>query len=195
MPMTLSTDEKKLWRHNDQLPKCLHRDSRVVAVVSASGAQGRREQCAGCGKVDTVVLPVALHRDCPAVDVYAAQRWRDQEQAAKDASADLAKKRWAMRQAAKPAETEEWFAKYSEDLRGDAWQTQRLFVLRRDNGRCQAHLPGCTGFATQVHHREGGFAYRYHELLGVPPAFVLASVCETCHDKITAADRRIAGRS
>lgn len=193
MPMIISSDEKRLWRHG--LPKCAHSNSKIVATVSSSGAQGRREQCQACGKLDTAVIPIAAHREAPQADTIAADAWRKAEAEAKDASGTLAKQRWAIREAAKPDETAEWFEKYSEDLKGDAWQTQRQFVLRRDGHRCTAHLPGCTGTATQVHHREGGFAYRYHELLGVSPAFILASICEQCHGLITAADRRIAGRA
>lgn len=189
MPMIISSDEKRLWRHG--LPKCAHHHSKIVAITTAGGAQGRREQCQECGKLDTAVVPIALHRAAPAADDAAGARWRALERAAKEASGELAKKRYAMRQAVKIEDDATFWADYSEYLEGDDWQRQRLRIMRRDNGRCMSQLPGCTQQGEQVHHREGGFAYKFLEVLGATPDYLLVTICGTCHDKTTAFERRL----
>lgn len=35
------------------------------------------------------------------------------------------------------------------------WRGIRARVLKRDGGRCQLHLNGCTTIATEVHHLDG----------------------------------------
>lgn len=193
MAMALTIDEKKFWRHG--LIKCLHRESRVVGITTASGAQGRREQCLGCGKLDTVVLALSQYRDVPNADTDAAQIWRASERGAKAASGDLAKQRYAMRQTVKIEDDATFWGDYSEYLNSDDWKRQRLRIMRRDNGRCTSQLPGCTQQGQQVHHREGGFAYKFLEVLGATPDYLLTTICTTCHDKTTAFERRLRAKA
>lgn len=60
------------------------------------------------------------------------------------------------------------------------WQKARKVVLKRSDGRCEAHLKGCQGEAHHVHHilrRSQGGKHEESNLL---------SVCTRCHDFIHA---------
>lgn len=185
--MPLPADERKRWRHG--LPRCAHRDAAVVTVTTAAGARAVRWQCSGCGKIDSTVLRLADYPDAPPANAETAAAWLALDAEARAAAGDLAKQRYAMRQAAKPLDSADWFAEYSDYLDGDEWQRLRSIVLARDGHRCQAALPGCTRTASQVHHRSELRAYSYHRRLGTAPAFACASVCEPCHRQLTEADR------
>lgn len=50
--------------------------------------------------------------------------------------------------------------------------------IRRERPNCEARLPGCTGRATEVHHKAG----RRGKLLLYEP--LLMSVCSACHSYI-----------
>lgn len=184
--MLFDKAQRKLWKHG--LPRCEHRSSRFVLVTTAAGARTVREQCDDCGHLDSTVHKIAEHPDAPPFDPRAAKLWNDARDEAGKAAQALAQQRYAMRQAAKPAEDADWWAAYDDFLHGDLWQQTRTAILRRDQGRCTAALPGCTREAQQVHHN-GSAAYMYHRRLGSTPAFLLHSVCVSCHAKITEADR------
>lgn len=184
--MLFDKSQRKLWRHG--LPRCMHLVSRYVLVTTAAGARSIRQQCLDCGCLDSTVHKLADHPEAEPADTAAAESWQAKRDEAGRAAQALAQQRYAMRQAAKPAEDADWWQAYSDYLQGDAWQAARQLVLRRDGGRCQAALPGCTRTAVQVHH-DGSRAYRYHNRLGATPLFLLHAVCVSCHAQITKADR------
>lgn len=184
--MLFDKAQKKLWKHG--LPRCEHRNSQHVMCKTAAGARAVREQCGDCGYLDSTPHRVSDHEDAPPVDSDAAIKWESQRIAAGQAAQALAQQRYAIRQAAKPAEDADWWADYDDYLHGDLWQQTRTAILRRDAGRCTAALPGCTREAQQVHHN-GSAAYMYHRRIGATPGFLLHSVCASCHRKITEADR------
>lgn len=76
-----------------------------------------------------------------------------------------------------------WWDDYNRYLASPQWQRKRQRVLERDSHRCQAQLDGCTGRATEAHHR-GGYRYVQNE-----PLFELIALCHHCHDQITQMDR------
>ena len=193
MPLIIKAEEKGWWKHG--LPKCLHLNSKIVAVVSKSGAQGRREQCDDCGQTASTEATVATHRDAPPCDEGKRGERDTALDRAKAASGQWGRQQHAMRAEAKPYEDAEWWAKYASYLRSPEWAACRRRVLERDNWRCTAGLPGCNGKGEQVHHREGGFSYAYLDKIGQTPLFLLASVCIPCHCLLTTADRRISGRT
>jgi hypothetical protein len=59
-----------------------------------------------------------------------------------------------------------------------AWRRARTKTLREARGRCEAHLEGCQGAASQVDHVDGIDADPGHTRL--------RAVCTSCHRKITA---------
>lgn len=184
--MLFDRAQKKLWRYG--LVRCEHRNSRHVMITTAAGARGVREQCDDCGFLDSAPWRVAEFKEAPQADLDAAARWDANRREAGRAAQLDAQKRHAMRAAAKPAEDADWWQAYDDFLHSDRWQAARQAVLRRDGGRCQAALPGCTREAVQVHH-DGSRAYAYHNRLGSTPLFLLHAVCVSCHRMITEADR------
>lgn len=189
MPMALTTDEKKLWKYG-LLQKCGHGRSRIVATVTDSGRQARREQCCDCGKLGGVVK-IELARDAQPIDQAAADEWEAKFRASSQAHGAIVKQNWAMRATAKVVDDQEYWAGYNAYLNSPQWRMERERILVRDQRICQALLPGCTTKATQVHHRGNGEpAYRLLAQLGSTPAYLLASICGQCHALITAADRQ-----
>ncbi len=73
------------------------------------------------------------------------------------------------------------FKKYDAYLKSDEWRAKRARVLNRDNHLCQCCL---IHTATQVHHTT--YAHLYNE-----PLFELESVCDRCHESITAMDKNL----
>lgn len=78
--------------------------------------------------------------------------------------------------------SQEWWSGYNAYLASDAWRQKRQACLERDRYICQARLSGCLQRADQVHH----LTYDHR---GQEPLFDLVSVCNPCHEKITAMDR------
>jgi 5-methylcytosine-specific restriction endonuclease McrA len=68
---------------------------------------------------------------------------------------------------------------YNQYLKSDEWKLKRKLVLQRDNNLCQSCL---NSTAYEVHHTVGIF--RKNE-----PLFTLVSVCNSCHNIITAIER------
>ena len=69
------------------------------------------------------------------------------------------------------------------------WQKARKVVLKRSDGRCEARLPVCQGWAHHVHHilrRSQGGKHEESNLL---------SVCTRCHDYIHANPKESAERN
>ncbi len=76
-------------------------------------------------------------------------------------------------------EAEAWWDRYDDYLLSEAWRKRRAAVLLRDGNRCTA----CRARpATQVHHLT-------YDHAGDEPLFDLTSVCDDCHERITASDR------
>jgi hypothetical protein len=65
---------------------------------------------------------------------------------------------------------------YARYLASGPWRELRTRVLDR-SPRCEAHLTGCTGAATQAHHKT--YERIYREDLDD-----LVSVCRDCHERI-----------
>lgn len=76
-----------------------------------------------------------------------------------------------------------WWDAYDEYLKTPQWQVKSEYVLKRDNYLCQACLRRT---ATQAHHLH--YKHAFEE-----PLFDLVAVCERCHKKITAMDRKRRG--
>lgn len=94
-----------------------------------------------------------------------------------DRVATLAKQK---NQQEKEYDNDQWWSKYKVYLRSDKWREKRERVLVRDNYQCQA----CRAApATQVHHKT--YKHVFDELL-----WELESICNDCHTRITAMDRR-----
>lgn len=184
--MLFDRAQKKLWKHG--LPRCEHRLTAHVLVTTAAGARGVREQCQSCGYLDTTPHKLADHGEAEPADLVSAADWQAKRDEAGRAAAELARKRYAMRQSQRSAEDADWWQAYDDFLHGDQWAATRALVLRRDGGRCQAALPGCQREARQVHH-DGSRAYAYHNRIGATPLFLLHAVCVACHRQITEADR------
>ena len=58
-----------------------------------------------------------------------------------------------------------------------AWRKTRAYVLKRDGGKCQVGLDGCTYIATCVHHTHG------RATTGDDPKYLVAS-CQHCNQAI-----------
>lgn len=181
--MIPAPDERKLWKHG--LVRCQHKDALPVLILTAAGARAVREQCTACGKLDTAPLRLADHPAAPPVDHGRADAWLAARKEAGESAQAAAQKRYAMRQAAKVDESAEWFSQYDQYLGSDAWAAKRAMVLRRDQGRCQAVLPGCQRQADQVHH----LGYAFHRAFNDTPLWLLVSICASCHTKATEVDR------
>lgn len=173
--------DKPFWKHG--LPKCHHTEARAVAIPGPRRAI--REQCPQCGKIANV-LKAGDHPDAPPADMALAERWESERAEAGAAAQALAQKRHAMRQAAKVDESASWFEQYGTYLQSDDWQRRRAKVFARDGHRCQAWLPGCTGTATDCHHK----SYLLQNEVGAAPLHELVSLCHNCHEVITLAERK-----
>lgn len=79
--------------------------------------------------------------------------------------------------AEKKAAEEDWWRRYNAHLRTPEWMAKRRAVLIRDNSQCQAGFLGCTGKATQVHHKD--YRHVFNE-----PLFDLVAVCQSCHEQL-----------
>ena len=180
--------EKKLWKYG--LQKCKHPAPIVFAVVMGPPdrrRRGRRWQCMECGKLESEPLPIADHPDAPEFDAAKLAAWSDARSEAGKAAQEHAQRRYAMRQQAVATESADWFEGYNEFLQSDVWHQMRARVLARDQNLCQAALQGCLRRATQVHHT----SYSLHNALGCQPAYDLVAICVPCHEKITAAERKL----
>lgn len=171
-------DDKPYWKHG--LPRCDHATAQAVRVPS-----GVREQCPACGKLDSVRLRLTDHPNAAPADDAAAKRWADARVAAGVAAMTASQKKFVIKKASKTEANRQWFDNYADFLKTPAWQAMRGFVLTRDNGVCQAFLPGCHRRASEVHHR----AYDLHRAIGMQPAFDLVAICSFCHAEITKAER------
>lgn len=82
------------------------------------------------------------------------------------------------------ARNDGWWSRYTAYLSTPQWSAKREAALERDHYLCQA----CRRReATQVHHT----TYKH---VGNEPLFELVSLCEVCHDEITAMDRKRRGQ-
>ena len=131
-------------------------------------------QCLKCGKTGPALAHAKMteeqRRNAPAVDPSIRQAYWQQRQEQRAAE-------WAEEKASR---TGEWWNRYHSYMTSPEWYDRRRRVLLRDNHRCQSclELP-----ATQVHH----LTYRH---LGNEPLFELVSVCNDCHERITALDNQ-----
>ncbi|MBM4346040.1 MAG: hypothetical protein FJ100_21915 [Deltaproteobacteria bacterium] len=162
---------------------------RHVAVQTVNGRRRLVAQCPDCGMVMEAAGRLADFSLTPPVDEARAAARASQVDAAKSHRAGELRQRHAIQRARKPDDDAEWFAWYGgEYLRSEGWRTLRAAVLARDTYRCQAMLPGCTGSAAEVHHRNYSMM-RKGDLDAHQPAFDLVSICRVCHQACTTAER------
>lgn len=191
--MHYDDSERKLTRSYG-LDACANRhanaDKRVRVLVS-----GRRqlvEQCRDCGGVAPCGGSLADFPDALPVDETAAAIRADAVATASRHRDDRNRQKYAIRAAAKPAEAADWFAWYSDSyLQSDGWRVRRKIVLMRDQYCCQMYLHGCTGNATEVHHRSYA-GMREGDNDAHQPLCDLVAVCGPCHRAWTELER--AGR-
>jgi 5-methylcytosine-specific restriction endonuclease McrA len=72
------------------------------------------------------------------------------------------------------------------------WRKIRQEVLERDAFECQLKFQGCTWAATEVHHRAGIAASGLLRGKAEDEASMCISVCQSCHQRISAKQSRAA---
>jgi hypothetical protein len=145
-----------------------------------------------CGHTEPVSGRLADYPQAQPCDETAALARAYEFDHARRLNSDQNRQRHAMRAAAKPAETADWFKWYSESyLQSDGWRVRRKIVLMRDQHCCQMYLAGCTGTATEVHHRSYA-GMREGDNNAHQPLCDLVAVCGPCHRAWTELER--AGR-
>ena len=138
------------------LDECSHERAELRRRTLRNGSVQFIKQCLDCG--ESVGQPVA----------HAKVDGEPEPFHEKDASKDKAD-----REERYQARRREFFERYDEYLRSDAWKAKRARVLARDKRICQ----GCGDTATQVHHLT--YARVGDELL-----LDLTSVCGDCHARL-----------
>jgi hypothetical protein len=155
---------------SDTPRECLHPLNEVRWRLNSDGRRHYKRQCLTCGEAfgPMVATSSAL------ADGRAPPQFDDELLAR---SRDTADRAYAERRAARARAFWDWYAGY---LESDAWRAKRAQALNRDNGLCQ----GCRARpATQVHH----LSYKH---VGDELLFELASVCDECHARAHAEERR-----
>lgn len=100
------------------------------------------------------------------------REWRERQAAWQAGEAERAR--------AREAAGREWWRWFQSYLESETWRVKRNAVLKRAGGRCEACAQNR---ATQVHH----LTYVH---VGNEPLFDLRAICDDCHERLTADDRR-----
>jgi hypothetical protein len=66
---------------------------------------------------------------------------------------------------------------YNAYLNSEWWRKRRQRVLDAKGETCRLQYPGCTGRATQIHHKT-------YEMIGFEPLHHLEPACKNCHDRL-----------
>jgi len=121
-------------------------------------------QCVTCGLSGGQPFPKIEHpnwQSYPELDRSQNERWRADQTAAHRLRRELESEQ-------RSVEYAEWIATSPD------WARMRKLVMKRANGLCEACLERS---ATEVHHTT-------YALGKLPPAYLLAALCETCHDRM-----------
>ena len=145
-------------------------ERKVLTKKMIGGGYQYRLQCLDCGLKGNAIAQAKL---------------TDEEKAkAIEPNDTIRELYWQRRNAAYVEESSrkqsDWWARYEAYLLSPEWRIKRHKVLERDNYLCQSCMERR---ATQVHHAQG-YRHLFNE-----PLFELQSVCDECHDRITAMDR------
>lgn len=145
--------------------------------IYSNGAKQFYRQCQRCGNWEGPLKKDSIsfkdRQLAPAADEELQRTWREKRREYHS----------QLYQAARQAESREWFNEHSEYLQTEKWRKKAQKALERDNHTCQACL---VRKATQVHHLN--YNHWQNE-----PLFELTSVCGVCHDFITKLDRQRRG--
>ncbi|HEY7119675.1 MAG TPA: hypothetical protein VH475_24000 [Tepidisphaeraceae bacterium] len=150
---------------------CTHEEQALRRRTHSNGMLHFVMQCLHCGRQGRAVRhddalstggADALPWDDTIADPYWQRRFAERRQV------------WAEARSQRRAD-------YDGYLASAAWRARRSARLALDQGRCQARLDGCGGYATEVHH----LTYRH---CGNEPLFDLVSVCGNCHRQISEMD-------
>jgi 5-methylcytosine-specific restriction endonuclease McrA len=132
------------------------------------------QQCLRCGKWQALKADSIPARDRDAAKPYDESVREEHYQREMDALNKAHREK-------RESTNRRWWAAYAVYLKTDTWKRRRKAVLLR-SPRCEALLE-CDGApATQAHHT----TYKH---VGAEPLWELQSVCEACHEAITALDR------
>jgi hypothetical protein len=152
-------------------PECLHGTVKACRRTQRDGREVIVEQCLDCGKW--------IRNLRKADHEHVVLQWDD---SIAERSRELQHQLWeeyrAKLQQVRDDQNAQWWERYDEYLRSEAWQRKRRAVLKRDK-TCQACL---SAPAVQAHHTT--YRHAFDE-----PLFDLVAVCVRCHDKITAMER------
>jgi len=76
-----------------------------------------------------------------------------------------------------PKYSYEWKEAYKAYRHSNWWQSRRKRVLDHKGRTCQLQYDGCTGRATQVHHKS-------YDRIGFEPLHDLEPACRSCHHRL-----------
>lgn len=154
---------------------CPHASTTLTYIIpEGRNYRHYHRQCLDCGKATTQFLkkdtldPKEMEAATPFDRDLQQRAWQEVEA-----------KRQQERDSLRQVQSKEWWAWYNVYLNSDKWKEKARRVRERDGGICQAC---CIRQATQVHHKT-------YEHVGDEPLFDLVSICDKCHDHLTAIDR------
>jgi len=163
-------NSETVWERLDREFGCEHTGTEIRYKTDSLGRRLYFAQCLTCGASTTSALPHAdianAHHCRPWDDELAAEWGRRRRIQAHEIALQVQQERLAEMQNG-----------YHAYLATPEWRGRADAVLARDDRRCQACYPGCTGRATQVHHRT--YDNIYNE-----PLFDLVAVCKPCHERL-----------
>jgi len=163
---------QRLFEIRRSVEKCEHNDKVVVYKEDSAGRRMYRMQCTRCGYTTSNI------KQDPAVIRFASP-WAD-DQLYRELLYNIeTQTNEEIKRRAEQTRRQQ----YTSYLNTKEWQTKRKAVLERDGYTCQARLEGCTGRATQVHHKT--YQHIYSE-----PLFDLEAVCIHCHEILTEVEGR-----
>ena len=179
--MALRTNGKTVYQIIQEEFGCEHPQTEIRYRLDSLGRRQYIEQCLACGAAVTSALPYSnvpnKDRARPFDESFRNTFLSQQEERREELYAIHFEERKAQRE----TENTQWWNDYSNYLSSPQWRKKRYQVLKRDNFLCQSCRKQP---ATQVHHLSGAYKYIPNE-----PLFMLISVCDECHDFITATDR------
>lgn len=154
---------------------CDHECTHFTKFIKSNGVVCVRIQCKRCGaNVKEVAKRDHDTNKLPMFDEQLRLSWWEKRQE-RHTELQQEQQREITRQAQE--KNAEWWRKYNQYLRSQAWYDIRKRVLERDNNICQACL---RNKASQVHH----LSYELYEQLGRSAAFELVAICYQCHKAI-----------
>ena len=154
---------RNLIAADDGRSRCDHTITTYVIRTLSDGRIAFGFQCLVCGYYRAVKASEAVN-PVPYDDTISQEFFKSQR--------DSYERKRAAQERALEAEQAEWWRRYNEHLRSDAWKALRAKVIKRESGLCQ----GCREQrGTQTHHLT--YARVGRELLTD-----LVLVCDACHE-------------